>query len=93
MLPKYLELRTLIHVSTSQISLYWGSLRLQLHVSREPLQLQKGQSLQSGLTEPWKQRSVNIKYMETGGIKFAPQGKGILDSIQLGEFPLCGGGF
>lgn len=95
MLPKYSEVGTLIHISTYQISLYWGALCLQLHVQESPFSFTKGRIYNLGLTQPWKKKSMNIKYIETGevSIKFAPRGKGVLAAIQLSKFPLCGGGF
>lgn len=46
----------LFTISTSQISLYWGALCLQLHVSKESLQLQKGQNLQSGINSALEEK-------------------------------------
>lgn len=46
---------------------------------KEFLRLQKGQNLPSGLIQPWKKKSVEIKYTETGKASVKPvlQGKGV----------------
>ena len=68
MLPKYAKVGTLIHISSPRFPQIEAFSMYYFMFQKSSFYFKKGRSYNLGLTQPWKNKSVDIKYSETGKI-------------------------